>query len=88
MTNLLLNVSNNADLQFECSSYNVHRFLLHSTFSFYCGLIHVPMQTLRAKLDKNEKLADFVSKLEAACIGTVESGKMTKDLAILVHGPK
>jgi len=26
--------------------------------------------------------------LEAACIGTVESGKMTKDLALLVYGPQ
>jgi isocitrate dehydrogenase len=40
----------------------------------------------RAKLDDNARLLDFVQKLEAACIGTVESGKMTKDLALLVHG--
>jgi isocitrate dehydrogenase len=31
---------------------------------------------------------DFTEKLEAACVGTVESGKMTKDLALLIHGPK
>lgn len=43
---------------------------------------------IRGKLDQNEKLLDFIHKLEAACIETVESGKMTKDLAILVHGPK
>lgn len=43
---------------------------------------------IRAKLDGNEKLLDFSHKLEAACIETVESGKMTKDLAILIHGPK
>lgn len=42
----------------------------------------------RAKLDKNERLLDFVQKLEAACIEAVETGKMTKDLAILIHGPK
>lgn len=42
----------------------------------------------RAKLDKNERLADFVTKLETSCVETVESGKMTKDLAILIHGPK
>lgn len=41
-----------------------------------------------ASLDGNEKLLDFAHKLEAACIETVESGKMTKDLAILTHGPK
>ena len=26
--------------------------------------------------------------MEAACIGTVESGKMTKDLALIIHGSK
>ncbi|CAL5361902.1 unnamed protein product [Camellia sinensis] len=31
---------------------------------------------------------DFVHKVEAACIEIVEYGKMTKDLAILVRGPK
>ncbi|RZB45837.1 Isocitrate dehydrogenase [NADP] [Glycine soja] len=43
---------------------------------------------LPAKLDNNEKLREFTQKLEAACVETVESGKMTKDLAILIHGPK
>lgn len=42
----------------------------------------------RAKLDGNEKLLDFALKLEDACVETVESGKMTKDLAILSHGSK
>lgn len=42
----------------------------------------------RAKLDDNAKLLDFTHKLEAACIGTVESGKMTKDLALIIHGSK
>ena len=42
----------------------------------------------RAKLDENPKLLHFTNKLEAACIGTVESGKMTKDLALIIHGPK
>lgn len=42
----------------------------------------------RAKLDDNKRLLDFTQKLEAACVGTVESGKMTKDLALLIHGPK
>ncbi|KAB2011617.1 hypothetical protein ES319_D09G032200v1 [Gossypium barbadense] len=53
-----------------------------SIFAWTRGLEH------RAKLDKNERLLDFVHKLEAACIETVEAGKMTKDLAILIHGPK
>ncbi|XP_065877564.1 isocitrate dehydrogenase [NADP] [Euphorbia lathyris] len=53
-----------------------------SIFAWTRGLEH------RAKLDKNERLLDFVHKLEASCIETVEGGKMTKDLAILMHGPK
>lgn len=42
----------------------------------------------RANLDDNSRLLDFSEKLEAACIGTVESGKMTKDLALIIHGSK
>ncbi|GER37544.1 isocitrate dehydrogenase [Striga asiatica] len=53
-----------------------------SIFAWSRGLAH------RAKLDNNSRLLDFTEKLETACIETVESGKMTKDLAILVHGPK
>jgi isocitrate dehydrogenase len=34
------------------------------------------------------RLQDFAKKLEEATVGTVEGGKMTKDLAILIHGPK
>ncbi len=40
----------------------------------------------RGKLDNNLELIDFSQKLENACIKTVESGKMTKDLAICIHG--
>ena len=40
----------------------------------------------RAKLDSNAALAEFCADLEAAVIETIESGKMTKDLAICVHG--
>ncbi|KAK1408594.1 hypothetical protein QVD17_40506 [Tagetes erecta] len=41
----------------------------------------------RAKLDNNERLADFVQKLESAC---VETGKMTDQGSchLLIHGPK
>jgi isocitrate dehydrogenase len=42
----------------------------------------------RGKLDGNQKLIDFTNALEAVCIETVESGKMTKDLAISIHGNK
>ena len=38
----------------------------------------------RGKFDNNEKLINFSKKLEDTCIETVESGKMTKDLAILI----
>ncbi|KAI5014283.1 hypothetical protein ZWY2020_055673 [Hordeum vulgare] len=34
------------------------------------------------------RLLDFTQKLETACVETVESGKMTKDLALLSHGAK
>ena len=37
----------------------------------------------RGELDGNTALSDFADKLEAACIQTVESGKMTKDLALI-----
>jgi isocitrate dehydrogenase len=42
----------------------------------------------RGKLDGNEDLIRFSETLEKVCIETVESGKMTKDLAIAVHGNK
>lgn len=42
----------------------------------------------RGKLDKNQPLIDFCNKLEAVCIETVESGKMTKDLAVCISGNK
>jgi isocitrate dehydrogenase len=42
----------------------------------------------RAKLDGNSELQKFCEDLEAACIETVESGKMTKDLAVCIHGSK
>ena len=40
----------------------------------------------RAKLDNNEELLQFCQKLEKVCVDTVESGKMTKDLALCIHG--
>ncbi len=42
----------------------------------------------RGKLDNNPELIKFSNTLEDVCIETVESGKMTKDLAICVHGNK
>jgi isocitrate dehydrogenase len=49
-----------------------------SIFAWTRGLAH------RAKLDDNAKLANFADTLEKVCVGTVEAGYMTKDLALLV----
>jgi len=49
-----------------------------SIFAWTRGLAH------RAKLDGNEELARFATILEEVCVATVESGSMTKDLALLV----
>ncbi|USG59732.1 NADP-dependent isocitrate dehydrogenase [Sneathiella marina] len=51
-----------------------------SIFAWSRGLMH------RAKLDNNDTLMDFATKLESVCVATVENGDMTKDLALLV-GP-
>ena len=42
----------------------------------------------RGKLDNNQQLIQFASTLEKVCIETVESGKMTKDLAVCISGNK
>jgi len=42
----------------------------------------------RGKLDGNQKLIDFCEAVETVCIEVVESGKMTKDLAVCIHGNK
>jgi len=49
-----------------------------SIFAWTQGLQH------RAKLDSTPEVAKFASTLERVCIETVESGKMTKDLALLI----
>ena len=51
-----------------------------SIFAWTRGLAH------RGKLDNNQELINFSLTLERVCIDTVESGCMTKDLAILI-GP-
>jgi isocitrate dehydrogenase len=38
--------------------------------------------------DLNQPLIDFCHTLERVCIETVEQGKMTKDLAVCIHGNK
>jgi isocitrate dehydrogenase len=52
-----------------------------SIFAWTRGLIH------RGKLDENEDLVRFAETLEKTVVDTIESGDMTKDLAILV-GPE
>lgn len=42
----------------------------------------------RGKLDGNEQLIRFAQTLEKVCVDLVESGKMTKDLAVCIHGDK
>jgi len=42
----------------------------------------------RGKLDGNKELIDFCQTLEKVCVETVESGKMTKDLAVCAFGNK
>ncbi len=49
-----------------------------SIFAWTRGLAH------RGKLDNNQELIKFSKSLEEVCINTVESGSMTKDLAILI----
>jgi len=51
-----------------------------SIFAWTRGLEH------RGKLDGNAELIDFCHKLEQVCVETVEEGKMTKDLAVMIHG--
>jgi isocitrate dehydrogenase len=51
-----------------------------SIFAWTRGLAH------RAKLDGNDELAKFAATLEKVTVDTIEEGKMTKDLALLV-GP-
>lgn len=51
-----------------------------SIFAWTRGLAH------RAKLDNNAELKRFADTLEKVCVDTVESGYMTKDLALLI-GP-
>ncbi len=52
-----------------------------SIFAWTRGLKH------RAKLDGTDEVLTFANDLEGACISTVESGKMTKDLAICSGNP-
>mgnify|MGYP000624957626 FL=1 len=51
-----------------------------SIFAWTRGLAH------RGKLDGNSELIRFCETLEQVCVDVVESGKMTKDLAVCVHG--
>ncbi len=51
-----------------------------SIFAWTRGLEH------RGKLDNNPELVRFAQTLEKICVDVVESGKMTKDLAVCIYG--
>ena len=53
-----------------------------SIFAWTRGLEH------RGRLDGNEALINFCQTLEQVCIDVVESGRMTKDLAVCIYGNK
>jgi len=53
-----------------------------SIFAWTRGLM------FRGKLDNNPELIEFCETLEKVCVQTVESGIMTKDLALCIHGKK
>jgi isocitrate dehydrogenase len=49
-----------------------------SIYAWTRGLIY------RGKMDNTPDVVDFATKLEQVCVDTVEAGKMTKDLAVLI----
>ncbi len=51
-----------------------------SIFAWTQGLAH------RGKLDETPDVIRFAKALEKVCVDTIESGKMTKDLAVSIHG--
>ena len=51
-----------------------------SIFAWTGGLKH------RGVLDQNQELQKFAQSLEKICVDTIESGQMTKDLALCIHG--
>jgi len=53
-----------------------------SIFAWTRGLEH------RGNLDANQELINFCQTLEKVCVDVVESGKMTKDLAVCIYGNK
>ncbi|MFN5317662.1 MAG: NADP-dependent isocitrate dehydrogenase [Bacteroidia bacterium] len=53
-----------------------------SIFAWTRGLEH------RGRLDNNTELVNFCHTLEKVCVDVVESGKMTKDLAVCIYGDK
>merc|ERR1740138_1354809 len=53
---------------------------LSSIFAWVRGLQH------RSNLDSNFELKAFADSLEAACIETIENGKMTKDMMVAAGG--
>jgi isocitrate dehydrogenase len=62
----------------------MHRYGTKSIRNYYTAL----RRLIRAKLDNNSDLLNFATKLEEVCVGVIEGGKMTKDLALSIHGAK
>jgi len=53
-----------------------------SIFAWTRGFVY------RGKIDNNPQLVRWAETLEQVCVETIESGHMTKDLALCVHGPQ
>lgn len=70
-----------------CPSYPASFHVLAPALSFHRSIFAWSRAlSHRGRLDGNDALVNFGTALEAATIGTVEGGVMTKDLAICVHG--
>ena len=86
MTNISLKLQSDSIISFYrcsiqyfyCSFINIS--ISASIFAWTRGLEH------RGKLDNNPELMKFAKSLEQACVGVIEAGKMTKDLAICIKG--
>jgi isocitrate dehydrogenase len=93
MTSVL--VSPNGEFEFEAAHGTVQRHYsrfmegketsTNSTAIIFAwaGALHK-----RGELDENEELMGFSKKLESSVIETIESGKMTRDLALICEGNK
>ncbi len=64
-----------------------HAHTLLCRMHLYKGVVtEIIFLAISAKLDNNAALAHFAQTLENVCVDTIESGFMTKDLALCVKG--